>query len=97
MGVQVSAVLGAGRQPFIFLYSETHGWDFTDTKRCEIFAPNIHAHARHTRRSEYPEIDKAVNSHEAMCYRAPTPAHLRFEHEAMVREMLHRMTKQRSK
>ena len=55
----------------------------------------MHTQTRCARRREYPKIDKALNGHEAMCYRAPTPAHLRFEHEAMVREMLLRMTKLR--
>ena len=44
-------------------------------------------------RRGYPDIDQALNDNEAMNYRPPTPIHLRFEHDAMVREMLCRLYK----
>jgi len=38
-------------------------------------------------------IDTALNENEAMAYRAPEPQPLRYEHDAMVDEMLTRLNK----
>ena len=81
--------------PVIFLYSEAHGWNFGDKNRSAIstLPPYVllYLHCTPQHRRKYPDIDKVLNAHEAMCYRAPTPAHLRFEHDSMVREMLRRL------
>lgn len=45
------------------------------------------------RKGADPLIDAALNENEAMAYRAPEPPQMRYEHDAMVDEMLARLHK----
>ena len=67
----------ARRRHYIFVYSLADGWDFTGNER----------------KGAHPIIDTALNENEGMAYRAPVPRVMRYEHDAMVDEMLARLNK----
>ena len=59
------------------MYSEADGWDFAGAER----------------KGAHPLIGTALDENEAMTYRAPMPLKKRYEHDAMVDEMLERLNK----
>ena len=73
----VRLLRSASRRHYLFVYSLADGWDFSGSER-------EGAHAI---------IDTALNENEGMAYRAPFPRLMRYEHDAMVDEMLARLNK----